>query len=98
MQYYYVNLGRWAENIIGPFDTTEAAERYIRGMKHWSGDQRPTVVTIASPKKTFVLEWAQDGLIYQVRVRATTCDEAKDIANQHGIAERRFLCFADTEG
>ena len=46
---YYVNMGRWAGNIIGPFDTFHEADQYIDRCD-WRG-QRPTVVQIARPEK-----------------------------------------------
>lgn len=47
MSSHYVNLGRWAESIIGPFDFHTEADRYIDTLD-WCG-LRPEVVTIAPP-------------------------------------------------
>jgi len=46
---HYINMGRWADNIIGPFDTHDAADAYIETVP-WRG-ARPTIVTIQSPRK-----------------------------------------------
>lgn len=46
---YYVNLGRWAGNVVGPFDTYHEADSYIDRID-WKGS-RPTVVQVARPEK-----------------------------------------------
>lgn len=45
---YYVNLGRWAGSVVGPFPSQKAADSYIDTI-NWKGS-RPTVVTVEAPQ------------------------------------------------
>lgn len=44
---YYVNMGRWCPNVIGPFPNRDQADLYIEHLD-WRG-ARPTVSAIAPP-------------------------------------------------
>lgn len=81
---YYVNMGRWADNIIGPFETIARAEDYI-DRTGWRG-ARPTVVQIAPPLKRkwkVTIPFSSGDVTYTVE--AATDAEARQEAMRHPI-------------
>lgn len=67
---YYINLGRWANNIIGPFDEYVEADAYIDDIPYRGN--RPTVVGIAPPIREVEYEvtGTRNGLTFTTTVLA----------------------------
>jgi len=58
---FYINMGRWADSVIGPFESREDANWHLNEID-WRGS-KPTIVTIAPPSPgvfdvEFSREWA----------------------------------------
>lgn len=89
---YCVNMGRWADSIIGPFDTEKDAVRYIDGLS-WRGEE-PKVVQVAPPSlREFTVELYVGG-VSLTAVRAATTPQCAVVE----VAKALNLVFNYGEG
>ena len=88
---WFVNLGRWADGVIGPFTTEGEAQTYADGLNY---NGVPPKVVKASPPKTAVMRWtvpftSGDARI-EVKVAAKSQTEAVNkakalVGHGHGL-------------
>ncbi len=77
----YINLGRWADTIIGPFEDTYDAVEYVKARRAAGYAFRdPKYVTVAPPapiERDYVVTLPV-GFDFTTTVRATSAQEAVD--------------------